>query len=329
MNRFQRWALVTTLATYLAIIGGGLVRAADAGLGCPDWPTCFGRLHPPIKESQIPNTIDGNNFDISLAWIEYTNRFIGVIIGLLILATMYFAWRLHRRDRQVLYPTIAAFVLVLFQGWLGGVLVKYELEAWHITLHFFVALVIVALLLYATVEAFFPNRKPFAGLAPQRRRLAQLTLLVFGLTLVQTILGTEIRGQLELVEKNFQEMARADWIGEVNWIDPVHRSFSWLILLGVGWINIYIYQHTAVMHRWLRWIGYSAGVMVIFQIIAGIWMVYGGFPAAFQVVHLSVGSFFVGVLLMLYLLAGRLGLDEQKDSVYVGQQQATLQKQKV
>ncbi len=74
MKRFRHLALFATFATYFAIFMGGLVRVSGAGLGCPDWPKCFGRWFPPTSLSQLPPEIDPSLFNLTLAWIEYINR---------------------------------------------------------------------------------------------------------------------------------------------------------------------------------------------------------------------------------------------------------------
>ena len=96
-------------------------------------------------------------------WTEYLNRLLGVTVGFLIFATAISAWRHHRRDPRILWTTIAAFLLVGFQGWLGGRVVAHELAAWIVTVHMIVALVIVQLLLYVdgssspTTERLHPS----------------------------------------------------------------------------------------------------------------------------------------------------------------------------
>ena len=307
-TRFQKWALATTIATYILIMVGGMVRASDAGLGCPDWPKCFGRYYPPLTESQVPSDVDASKFDFQLAWIEYTNRFVGVIIGLLILGTLVIAIRNHRDNARILYPSIGAFVLVLFEGWLGGQVVASELEAWVLTAHLILALVIVSLLLYATVAGFFPNSKPFTNMPVHRRRLGWLAIAVLLLTLVQVGFGTQLRGELENIEDEQGEiLARSKWIEETGWVDMVHRSYSWLIVAGM--VGIVYYTHRKIdPSRWLRMIAkVSVGLLAV-QIVAGIGMAYGGLPPALQVVHLITASLFVGALTLIYLLAGRVSV---------------------
>ena len=157
LSSFQTLALWTTGTTYFLILVGGLVRASGAGLGCPDWPRCFGGWIPPASADNLPAGFDASQFNATLMWTEYLNRLLGVTVGVLIFATLVSAWRHHRQTAKIFWPTLAAFLLVGFQGWLGGVVVQQELTAWIVTVHMVVALVIVSLLLYATVYAFFAS----------------------------------------------------------------------------------------------------------------------------------------------------------------------------
>ena len=135
LNVFQKAALITTATTYLLIAVGGLVRATDAGLGCPDWPLCFNQWIPPTSAEQIVSTDQAKLFDLFKAWTEYLNRVFGMITGFLILGTLILAVRGYRNNKRVLYATISAFILVLFEGWLGGQVVKSGLRPLILTAH--------------------------------------------------------------------------------------------------------------------------------------------------------------------------------------------------
>lgn len=311
MNRFQRWALATTIATYILIMVGGMVRASGAGLGCPDWPKCFDRYYPPLTASQVPDTIDASKFDFQLAWIEYTNRMVGVIIGLLIIGTLFHAIKSYRKQPRILYPTLGAFILVLIEGWLGGELVKHELQPWHITLHMLMALVIVSLLLYATLSAFYPQLE--TSLTRDKRRLNWLIIGVLALTLIQISFGTEMRGSLEIIEKDNPTLARADWIGEAGLIDQVHRSFSWLVLLGVLAIDFVAHRRLTVKIDRLQWAARVSTLLVFVQILAGIGLAYAGLPPILQVVHLVSASLMVGSLMIAYVLNNRVPIKRQEN----------------
>ena len=163
LSSFQRLALWTTAITYFLILVGGLVRASGAGLGCPDWPRCFGVWVPPMSAADLPPQFDASQFNPTLMWTEYLNRLLGMAVGFLILATVVSAWRHHRREPRILWTAVAALLLTGFQGWLGGRVVAHELAAWIVTVHLIVALVIVQMLLYVTVRSMDVRRAGASG----------------------------------------------------------------------------------------------------------------------------------------------------------------------
>ncbi len=183
LSSFQRLALCTTAITYLLILVGGLVRASGAGLGCPDWPRCFGSWIPPASAAQLPSRFDPSLFNPTLMWTEYLNRLLGVTVGFLIFATAVSAWRHYRREPRILGATVAALLLTGFQGWLGGRVVANELAAWIVTIHMIFALAIVQLLLYATVRSLSRGGGP-----PSPFLIALIVV-----TMVQIGLGTQVR----------------------------------------------------------------------------------------------------------------------------------------
>lgn len=310
-NRFQKWAIATTVATYLLILVGGMVRASDAGLGCPDWPMCFGKPYPPFtmeefRQREIPADFDAENFHVSLAWIEYTNRLTGSVIGLLVIGTLAYALVDHRQNKRILYPTLGAFVTVLINGWMGSQVIESRLNQVVLTAHLMLAWVQMILLLYATVSAFYPEGGlPSGDLGPQRRLLGRVALAVLGLVLIQGTLGTVVRGHLETIEEDNPQMERADYIGEVGVVDYVHRTFSWTILIGVGWLFYYAHKQLN-QYAPLRYSTQLAALLVIVQVSAGIGMAYAGVPPPLQAIHLVVGSLLMGAVTLVYLLATRL-----------------------
>ncbi len=114
LNTFQKTAILTVAATLFLILVGGLVRAAGAGLGCPDWPKCFGMWIPPTSLGELPSQFDASQFNVYNTWIEYVNRLVGVLIGLLITGTFVLSFRYRKAKPTVFYSSFAAFVLVLF-----------------------------------------------------------------------------------------------------------------------------------------------------------------------------------------------------------------------
>ena len=130
-SSFQRLALWTTATTYLLILVGGLVRASGAGLGCPDWPRCFGGWIPPASAADLPPGFDPAQFNATLMWTEYLNRLLGVTVGLLVLATVVSAFAVRARlwrekphrlvnDAQVMFSGGSALRRIPSQCFFGG-----------------------------------------------------------------------------------------------------------------------------------------------------------------------------------------------------------------
>ena len=127
LHRYRRMAWITLAAVYFLILVGATVRASGAGMGCPDWPTCFGRWVPPTSEAQLPSNYQEiyaelgyaeTRFNVVKTWTEYTNRLVGVSIGLLIFLTAIYSWFCRRHDPLIFKASVAAFLMVGFQGWL-------------------------------------------------------------------------------------------------------------------------------------------------------------------------------------------------------------------
>ena len=188
MRGFVRLASLAVVATYALIILGGLVRTAGAGLACPDWPLCHGRLIPPLDP---------------LVLIEWSHRFVASIVGLLTLAVGFAAWRLRRAGQPGFVGLSAlALVLVVIQIGLGGLTVRHELTAWLIVAHLGTAMAFFATLIIIGVIAVTPTpaelvpsgvetraRGGAGQAAPRRhdsfRALAVLTLAAtYGLVLI-------------------------------------------------------------------------------------------------------------------------------------------------
>ena len=151
MTGFQRLCLVTSVVIFGLIILGGVVRATDSGLGCPDWPRCHGSFIPRWEKHTL---------------IEYSHRLTASIAGVLVLAILVWTWRSYRRVPALLYPAVVAFGLLLIQAGLGGAAVLNDLPPEVVAVHLGTALAILLLLLLITVTAF--------NLGAERSR-AQLT----------------------------------------------------------------------------------------------------------------------------------------------------------
>jgi cytochrome c oxidase assembly protein subunit 15 len=298
LTRFQRLALWTTATTYMLILVGGLVRASGAGLGCPDWPQCFGSWVPPLSAAELPPEFDRTQFNPVLMWTEYLNRLLGVTVGILIFLTMVVAIRDHRHTRRILWPTTLAFVLVGFEGWLGGVVVQEALAAWLVTAHLIVALVIVSLLLYATVFAFFPQ--PTRTASRRRRPLTWTTLLLIVVTLGQVALGAQVRERVD--EALGAGIVRADALATVGAYDRWHRDVS-LVVLGLVLVVMLQVWSRHEHHPTLVGTMYVMVALVAAQLGLGLSLAYLGLTPPAQIAHLTAASLLLGAETVLFLLA--------------------------
>jgi heme a synthase len=306
MSSFQRLAVWTTATTYVLILVGGLVRASGAGLGCPDWPRCFGSWIPPASAAELPAPFDVSQFNPTLMWTEYLNRLLGVAVGFLIFATLISAIRHHRRVPGILWPTVAAFLLTGFQGWLGGRVVAHELAAWIVTVHLIVALVIVSLLVYATLYAFYRTGASGAALPPPRidlpaqRRLAWLTGAVIGVTLAQVALGAQVRGRVDAALDAGTPRTAA--LGMVGDYDRWHRDTAAVVVGGTVLLLLLVVTQTGVPRAVAR-VAYVTAGFVGLQVAIGLTMAYLGLTPALQVAHLSTSSLLLGSQTVLLLQA--------------------------
>ena len=305
LSSFQRLALWTTATTYFLILVGGLVRASGAGLGCPDWPRCFGGWVPPMSAGDLPPQFDPSQFNPTLMWTEYLNRVLGMAVGFLILSTAVSAWRHHRRDPRILWTTIAALLLTGFQGWLGGKVVAHELAAWIVTVHMIVALVIVQMLLYVTVRAF-PHSHPSTP-APQHpgtpapQHLSTLAVALIVITLIQIALGTQVRGGVDAALD--AGVARNAALATVGSLDYLHRDAAVITLLGAMLLVFWLVARrgSGLLIRW----SWAVLGLAVLQVAVGGVMAYVSLLPAAQVGHLTLASLLLGAQTVLLLLSWR------------------------
>jgi protoheme IX farnesyltransferase len=172
VTRFQKLVGVTLATTLALVIVGVVVRATGSGMGCPDWPFCYGQVVPPLGDFQ--------------AWAEWIHRLIAAVIGVLVLGIAVLAVLDHRDRASLLVPSIGAVALVGFQAWLGEETVRLGNSGPSVTAHLATALAVVGLLAFLLVRAGYPARMASRGASQRFTLLAVFTavaayaLLLFG-----------------------------------------------------------------------------------------------------------------------------------------------------
>jgi cytochrome c oxidase assembly protein subunit 15 len=300
LNAYQKTAIITVAATIFLILIGSLVRAAGAGLGCPDWPKCFGMWIPPTSLADLPSQFDESQFNVFNTWMEYVNRLVGVVIGLLITATFVLSFRYRKAKPGVFWSSAAAFVLVLFQGWLGGVVVKSGLQAGMITIHMVVAMIIMITLLYGAFQATSDLLKIRIG-EEFRKKILTAGVILLSISMIQLVLGTQVREAIDVIKNANMVAPRAQWIDMVGTIFPIHRSFSWIVLGAAAWIFYLIQKYEA--DGLIRQLGLINVGLVIFQLFVGLGLLYLDMPKALQVLHLVGMAFMICAQFLLIMVA--------------------------
>ena len=309
--KFRRIGLITIAAVYCLILVGGIVRASGSGMGCPDWPTCFGKLIPPTTERELPLNYHesyigyGNTtFNPLKTWTEYLNRLLGVAIGFLILATFLrsFAYRSH--DKAIVYCASTTLLLVGFQGWLGSRVVASDLKPAMITAHMVVAFLIVCLLIYTvsrSQRAILANLETFVS-----SRWRKVLVAAMFMTLLQVSMGTQIREAVDGITHANLLSERSIWREHFPLIFYIHRSFSSIILFTNLWLT-YKLLRTSGVSKFYRGFGLALGTLVMMAILSGVTLDRLGFPAFVQPVHLLLANLIFGCQFFLYT-AGRYSL---------------------
>jgi heme A synthase len=179
VTALRRLAIVTTAVTYLLVVVGGMVRATDSGLGCPDWPRCHGSLVPPLEYHAI---------------IEYSHRLTASVVIVLTLALAGVALAARRRiEPRVRRLAIATVPVVFSQALLGALVVALELHAESVVAHLLVAMTLFALLISLVVET--TPSVPAPGAADTDRRFARTITWVTVATLGLMLLGSYVSGR--------------------------------------------------------------------------------------------------------------------------------------
>jgi len=323
-KRFRKTAKSALVLIYLVIIAGAVVRMTGSGMGCPDWPKCFGYYIPPtdIAELQLKpnhdykkgiviivneelqvatedftseNTLNLNNWDAYTehdyaifnplhTWVEYINRLIGALSGLPILIFTIMSIWLWKDKKRYLLLSIFTVLGMAFQAWLGKTVVDSNLAPYKITIHMVMALVIVAVILYL----IYASKTTYKS-QKFDSKFRNIMIVASVLTLIQIVLGTQVR---QFVDVQNTLNGYHNW--DIQEFAPmnfyVHRSLSILVLLLNGWLFM--------RNRKLQ-LGFNKFKLVMtcigLEIVTGIAMFYFDFPFSSQPLHIVIAAILIGI----------------------------------
>lgn len=328
---FHKIAKTSLVLVYFVIVAGAIVRMTGSGMGCPDWPKCFGYYIPPTEIAQLqwqpekefekgqviimndelqvavknfttPTSYTAENwqtytkheyaiFNPWHTWIEFINRLFGALAGLATLVLAFFSipyWQINRKVTMLSWIVVIAMG---FQAWLGATVVYSVLNPFKITIHMVMALVIVAMLLYL-ISLTSTKIKVFKY--DRTTSILFLTAAIF--TLVQVILGTQVREFVDAQVALVGEDSKNLWLQDPTLPFYIHRSFSIVVTVFNLYIAYRIYKLNSGYAK-INWVL----LLILFEIITGMAMYYLSFPFATQPVHLVLASLLFGVQFYLVL----------------------------
>jgi len=181
MVTFRRLLRLLLGATVGLVVVGVIVRATESGMGCPDWPLCYGQIIPPLDDYK--------------AWLEWIHRTIAAGIGLIVLGVVAAALRSLRGRRSLQGASLALLALVLFQAWLGRQTVLESNSGRSVTAHLATAMAFAGLQVWVYIRSGYPEKLPGitrakgAVIAPLIAAGAVYALLLFGSNVTATDTG--------------------------------------------------------------------------------------------------------------------------------------------
>lgn len=254
----HRLAWIALISVIVLVAVGATVRVTGSGLGCPDWPTCWGCLIPPTSADQIdvekldlekfkrhavrkgidPDTITREtilqSFDPVHTWIEFVNRLTSLPLGFSSLLLALFSFKATKHRKTVICLAWFSLFDVLFNAVMGAMVVRSGLQPGIITLHMALAFLLIAVLV-TVIWLTRPEPKKADGEANPKygRKLLIVSLIFFGCLFGEGLLGSQLREQTDELARLSEGLERSDWVDQIvdTLIFKVHRSLSWTLLI--------------------------------------------------------------------------------------------------
>ena len=330
-NRFPTIVKVTLASLYLIFLAGSIVRMTGSGMGCPDWPKCFGYYIPPTSEEQItwqPNTTykegiiiikdevlyvaekkvstslifnetnwkeytkhEYATFNKYHTWVEYINRLITVLSGFIFLFLLAGSLKFRKENKWIPIISFIAFFFMLVEAFLGKMVVDSNLKPIMITIHMVIGLLIIGLIL----RLLFIIRKEKV-VFKYHSLFNKLLILSIIFSLIQIAMGTQVRQFIDEQVKLFGFENKEYSLMNPSFKFYFHRSFTIAIIL-VNFGLFYLNQIHKLGYKLVKWIL----VLLFLETITGILMYYAEFPLGTQAIHLLSGALLFGVQFYLWL----------------------------
>ena len=337
-RRFLVVNFISIIVLFVLILAGGVVRSTGSGMGCPDWPRCFDQVVPPTHVSQLPDNyedkfvhkrVEKNNrfansleflgfkkmaqqiredksilqpepFNARKTWTEYVNRVIGVVTGFLLIICAILSITYLKSRKRIFVLSLLNLVLVIFQGWLGSIVVSTNLLAWIVTVHMLIALGILAISIYTYFQARILRERSLLGNQdPGAIRI--LTIIALWLSIFQIALGTDVREQIDAIASAMNNFDRADWVSQVGFEFNLHRDLAVLVFVFNFILLILIRRKYMGSTYHFRYMTYVI-LLIVVQIVTGFTLAHFALPPVAQAAHILLASLVFGAQYYLLLL---------------------------
>ncbi|MDB5770959.1 MAG: heme a synthase [Burkholderiales bacterium] len=322
-NKYRKLVWVTLFLTFDLIMFGAFTRLTDSGLGCPDWPGCFGHANPLQAHefiSAAQSAQPTGPVTVMKAWIEMIHRYLAMGVGVLIIAIMVIAWRMWsksaRKDTRFApwFPTVL-FVFVCVQGAFGAWTVTLKLQPVIVTIHLMLGMVLLAMLTWMGAR-----QSEHAPVAPTAAALRGPAIVAMVLLTLQIALGGWVstnyavlacedfplcHGQLVpqmdfangfTLWRDLGMTASGDYLPfhaltAIHW---THRTFAFVVFAFVGWLAYKAYRIDG-LRKTARWLL----IILAAQLLTGLTTIVLDWPLALAVAHNGGAALLVLLLVML------------------------------
>lgn len=331
-NKYRKLAWTTVFLTFDLIMFGAFTRLTDSGLGCPDWPGCYGAANPFLAHGEIhaaQTLMPDGPVTVVKAWIEMLHRYLAMGVGVLIIALMVIAWRrwymfrrlpasgLHSAARSALSPGLPTWLLffICLQGAFGAWTVTLKLQPVIVTVHLLLGMTLLALLTWLAVRQGAPTGTEVRATALRLPAIVALTLLFFQIALggwVSTNYAALACTDFPLCQgvlvppmdfthgftlwRHLGKTAAGDYLpfSALTAIHWVHRNFAFVVIGCIVWVGYRALQST-VLRQTAYWLLIAAGL----QFATGISTIFLNWPLVIAVLHNGGAALLVILLVML------------------------------
>ena len=321
---YNRLLILSIVVVYFVIAAGAIVRMTGSGMGCPDWPECFGYIIPPTDRSQLDwkkkhnykkgqiiivdeslyvaindftstkvynsqNWVAYTKHEYSIfnpthTWVEFLNRLLGAVAGLITLLLFITAIFEFKKDY---FKTLFSFFVILgmgFQAWLGKLVVDSNLMSYKISTHMGMALLIILLLVFLLERENQPKID-----IPRKKSFKILILISLIMTVFQIGFGVQVREFVDIQTDYWGLENKSNWLVKAPVVFYIHRSFSLLVLGVNGFLGFNLLKNGTIPPVFK-----SIILFIGLEILTGILMYYFEFPISTQPIHLLLASLLFG-----------------------------------